>query len=330
MKNQILEKLREKFIGCILGSAVGDALGAPYEGRRGSRIPLKVGIPAEYGQIRGYPKGQYTDDTQMSLAIIRAIIKTGKVDGEAIAREFIPLWKNGEIIGAGMSCTEAINRLIRGEADWKTAGTGRGRAGNGSAMRVAPVGLWDYNKPEHLVEDAAISSIITHHDERCTAGAVCVAYMVAYAIKAESINAEEIIELLNEEVNEIHKGFAEEISRLSRWLSIAEGEAIKEIRKAGNPALRYLGGWPGISPYVIPTVLITLFFFLKYPTSYEDNLIRVIKVGGDVDSTAAIMGAIAGAYNGFSSIPARLIKGLKDSQQIQKLAEDFFHKKISS
>lgn len=329
MKEKESEEIKAKYIGCILGSAIGDALGAPFEGWVGSRIPLQVGTPSEYTKIRGYPEGQYTDDTQLSIAIIRAILKTGKVDGEAIAQEFIPLWKNGEIIGAGLSCTDAITRLIRGKGDWKTVGTKRGRAGNGTAMRVAPIGLWDYDRPENLVEDASISSIITHHDERCTAGAICVASTVTYALKVKCINPEELIERLKEAIKEIHKGFAEDINRLSQWLNLTEQEAIREIAAAGNPDIYFMGRWPGISPYVIPTVLICLFFFLKYPDSYEDNLIRVIKVGGDVDSTGAIMGAIAGAYNGISSIPSRLIKGLKDHEQIYNLAEDFFNKKVA-
>jgi len=329
MKNKGSKEIRDKFIGCVLGSAIGDALGAPFEGWEGRKIPLQVGMPSEYAKMRGYPKGQYTDDTQLSLAIIKAILKTGKVDGEAIAQEFIPLWKNAEIIGAGLSCTDAITRLIGGKGDWRTVGTKRGRAGNGTAMRVAPIGLWDYDKPENLVEDATISSIITHHDERCTAGAVCVASVVAYVLKVKTIDSEKLIELLRETAKEIHEGFAEEISQLFRWLSLAEEEAISEITMAGNPDIYFMKRWFGISPYVIPTVLICLFFFLKYPNSYEDNLIRVIKVGGDVDSTAAIMGAIAGAYNGISSIPSRLIEGLKDNEQIYNLAEDFFNQQIT-
>jgi ADP-ribosylglycohydrolase len=330
MKKNSNQEIKEKFIGCIVGSAIGDALGAPYEGWEGKKIPYQVGIPAEYEKMWGYSKGQYTDDTQLSLAIIKAILKAGKVDGNTIAQEFIPLWKDAKIIGAGLSCTDAVNKLMQGKGDWKTAGTEKGRAGNGTAMRAAPIGLWDYDRAEQLVEDAAISSVITHHDERCTAGAVCIAYAVAHGIRNSAIDAEMMIDLIWNTVKEIHTGFADEVSKLSEWLTLSEKDAVEQIIAAGKPDIHLHGRWSGISPYVIPTVLICLYFFLKYPNSFEDNLIRVIKVGGDVDSTAAIMGAIAGAFNGISSIPRRLIKGLKDNQRIYKLAEEFYLKKIST
>ncbi len=330
MKKNINQEIKEKFIGCIVGSAIGDALGAPYEGWDGKKIPLQVGMPAKYGKTWNYTRGQYTDDTQLSLAIINATLKAGKVDGNTIAQEFIPLWKNKKIIGAGLSCTDAVNKLIQGEGDWKTVGTEKGRAGNGTAMRVAPIGLWDYDKPEQLVEDATISSIITHHDERCTAGAVCIALTVAYGVANNTVDSETIIDLIWDAIKEIHSGFADDISKLSKWLTLTEEDAVKQIIAAGNPDTYLHERWPGISPYVIPTVLICLYFFLKYPYSFEGNLIRVIKVGGDVDSTAAIMGAIAGSFNSISAIPQHLIKGLKDNQHIYKLAEEFYLKKLVS
>ena len=66
--------LRERFLGCLLGCAVGDALGAPYEGLWSRSIPDEATLLTDYGEFEGYPKGQYTDDTQLSLATIESIL----------------------------------------------------------------------------------------------------------------------------------------------------------------------------------------------------------------------------------------------------------------
>jgi len=187
--------------------------------------------------------------------------------------------------------------------------------------------LWDYDCQERIISDATIASIITHRDERSIAGAIAVATTVAYGVNHDAIDGEELIDLLVSSISEVHSSFARAISQLPRWLSIDEGEAVREIIRSGEPDMG-LGGWGGgITPYVIPTVLICLYYFLRSPNSFLSNVVKVINVGGDTDTTGAIQGAMSGAFNGMGAIPENLLKGLKDSRDIIKLAEEFYQLK---
>ena len=319
--------VKEKFLGCIVGTGVGDALGAPFEGSPPGQLFPSEGGKFYYEGLFRYPLGQYTDDTQMTLAIMRAIIKEGRVEGRAIAEQFVPLWQRGEIVGPGGSCTEAVLNLLSGRVSWEEAGTPRGRAGNGAAMRVSPIGLWDYDHPERIIPDATTASIITHRDERSVAGAIAVATTVAYGVNHDTVDGEELIGLLVSATSGVHSGFARTISQLPRWLRINEEEAVEEIIRSGEPEIGLEGWGGGVTPYVIPTVLICLYYFIRSPNSFLPNVVKVINVGGDTDTTGAIQGAMSGAFNGIGAIPEHLVEGLKDSRDIIELTEDFYQQK---
>jgi ADP-ribosylglycohydrolase len=317
--------LQDRFLGVIVGTAVGDALGAPYEGHSRRRLLKLGGIGDGYRPIRGYPLGQYTDDTQLTLAIARSIIDCRGVNGEDIARRFVQLWRSGEIVGAGASCSQAVRNIMRG-THWQQAGTEPGRAGNGTAMRVSPVGLWHYNRPlDILKRDAIISSIITHHDPRSTAGAVAVAGGVAYAVSHQRIDTGELVDQLADLVADVSPEFAEYINRLPHWLGLPEDQARWEIAAAGwrkpEDRLDY------ITPFVIPTVLICLYYFLKFPADFLGNIRRVILAGGDVDTTAAISGALSGAYTGIGAIPRTLVDGVLNSRHLRQVGIELWQAK---
>lgn len=314
----MIASVKDKFLGAIMGTAVGDALGAPYEGQPRSQLYMQNEVGDAYAPLQGYPLGQYTDDTQMTLAIAESIIDCDKVDGEDIARRFARLWQTGEIVGAGISCSQAARNIMLG-VSWREAGSEVGRAGNGTVMRVSPVGLWHYNSPVDVLKwDAAISSIITHKDKRSTAGAVVIAFCIAHIVSHERIIKDELIDQLCTIVDDIHPEFAELIECLPHWLTLSEDHARWEIAVAGwgKPEERL----DFISPFVIPTVLICLYYFLKCPGDFWGNIKRVILAGGDVDTTAAITGALGGAYVGIGAIPSALVDGVLNSRHIIQVA----------
>ncbi len=316
---------KDKFLGAIMGTAVGDALGAPYEGQSRSQLYMQSGVGDKYVPIQGYPLGQYTDDTQMTLAIAESIIDCKKVDGEDIARRFVRLWRTGEIVGAGISCSQAVRNIMLG-VNWREAGSEVGRAGNGTAMRVSPVGLWHYNSPIDVLKwDAAISSIVTHKDKRSTAGAVVVAYCVAYIVSNEQTLKDELTDQLCTIIDDVNPEFAEYIECLPYWLTLPDDHARWEIAAAGwrRPEERL----DFISPFVLPTVLISLYYFLKSPDDFWGNIKRVIMAGGDVDTTAAITGALSGAYVGINAIPPALVEGVLDSRHIKQVATTLWETK---
>lgn len=167
--------LQDSTLGCIIGCAVGDALGAPYEGLWGDCIPEESHLLSEFAEFEGYPRGQYTDDTQLTIATIESIIQQKDIIPHEIAKSIAKLWKTQAVIGPGGACTCAADSFLR-SGDWKNCGAPKGSAGNGTAMRMAAVGLFFINNPSSLPEIAAHISQITHKDMRSVAGGIAIAY----------------------------------------------------------------------------------------------------------------------------------------------------------
>lgn len=90
-------ELKDRFLGCLIGCAVGDALGAPFEGLWSHSIPDEDALLAGFGEFEGYPPGQFTDDTQLSLATVQAILKATDVVPSEIARSIARLWKTESV-----------------------------------------------------------------------------------------------------------------------------------------------------------------------------------------------------------------------------------------
>jgi len=328
----------DRFTGCILGQAVGDALGFPVEGWPAEQTAAAVTpFPDHFTPhpCALFPPGQYTDDTQMMRAILTSLVEwcpealegRKQVDPGDIAARFVPLWREGEIVGRGGATTEAVLRLMAG-VPWRESGAPPPQAGNGSAMRTSPLGLWLYDDPAALARAAADVSRITHADPRCLSGAVAISAAVAYAASHDTIDAVSFIAFVAGLTRPYHAGFAALIEHLPRWLQMDESAAVREIRHAGLPPDQE-PDWPGISPFVIPTVLVCLYAFLRTPADYCEPVRFVIAQGGDVDTTGAITGAISGAFNGIEAVPESLACAVTDQgrhgyEELRALAEQLW------
>ncbi len=317
-----MRELGDRFLGSIIGCGVGDALGAPFQGV----LPGYIGLRPEefeFRRIPGYPLGQYTDDTQLTLAIMRAICRSGAVEGSTIAEEFVALWTSGEIVGAGASCTDAVFNMLRRGMNWDEAGTSEGRAGNGTAMRAAPIGLWNCAHPNEIEDDARISSIITHKDTRSIGGTIAVAMAVSLCVNSTDINPPDFLGRISRTVRGTSELFADYLDKLTGWLYLEPAEALPHIYAAGEPDIGPRNP-PWVTPYVIPTVICALYFFLRNPHDFMQSVVGAIGAGGDTDTVGAITGAVSGAFNGMSSIPQNLVRTLKDSEDILALTERFY------
>ena len=315
-ENEHVAELRELFAGCLLGGAVGDALGAPFEGLWGDTIPEQAELLAGFGEFEGYPRGQYTDDTQLSLATVEAILEVGRVEPSEIATAIAALWANESVVGPGGACTRAAHAFLNG-ANWSTCGAPVGQAGNGTAMRTAALGLCYMTSPDDLPEAVADISRITHHDSRSVAGGVAVAKAVQILVSAEP-SAPELCEAVASAMERCDGEFAGLVRDLPSRLSEPKAVALNQIAAAGQ--LRAEFDRPIITPFVVPTVLAALFAVLRHPKSWSDAVAYVIRLGGDVDTTGSIVGAIMGAKLGVSVIPAHLAEGVLDQERIRVLA----------
>src|SRR5262245_15796617 len=138
-------RLTVRVVGCVMGGAAGDALGAPFEGLWSRCIPKAPALLAGYAEYEGFPRGQYTDDTQLTVATLRSVVRRGRVDPADIARSIARLWRSQAVVGPGGPCTAADRLLAAGH--WSDCGAPVGQAGNGTAMRTAALGLFFLDRP---------------------------------------------------------------------------------------------------------------------------------------------------------------------------------------
>jgi len=301
-------------LGTLLGGAVGDAMGAPFEGLWAESIPSADSLAASFHEYHGYPTGQYTDDTQLTLATINSIVEQDDIIVADIAREISELWRHHSVIGPGGACTQAAEQYLA-TGDHRNMGAPAGQAGNGTAMRTAALGLW-FKKEESLIPMVADISRITHLDSRSVAGGIAIA-MAAHLLSSEKdIHPRSFCCKLADACRDTNSEMADLILKLPDHLN-SEG-VLDFIAHAGQSIPEF--DKPIITPFVIPTVLASLYSILTYPDSWIRAVTFAVGLGGDVDTLGAIVGALAGARHGVDAIPKNLINCLQDSSDIEVLA----------
>jgi ADP-ribosyl-[dinitrogen reductase] hydrolase len=259
----------------FLGLAVGDALGATTEFMTPGEIRAKFGV---HRKVRGggwlhLKPGQVTDDTEMSLCIARALTTAGGWDLEGIARQ-LAAWLKGNPRDVGATCRRGIRDfMVKGQLetpynDWD--------AGNGAAMRMAPVALFTLGDEALLARCAVAQARLTHHHPLSDAACVTVGRMVQQA-------------LLGADRFALH--------------------ALTRELVAAHPNFRFNNYKGNATAYVVDT-LQTVFHYLFTTANFEECLLGVVNQGGDADTTGAIAGMIAGAFYGLQAIPDGWLKKL--------------------
>lgn len=308
---------KDQFSGCLIGQCLGDATGFVVEGffpaacKRYIEDYLKTDRVGEFGKFP-FTFGQYSDDSQLARELMQSYVACGRFDPGDYAERIKRIFAEKRIVGFGYSTKEAVKRLFLG-IPWEESGIPAPSAGNGSAMRAAPVGLFFFDNPHMLVQAAHDQGRITHRDPRCSAGAAAVSGAVALALRETKIEADSFISTLSEWTGEIDSGFSQELLKLSQWIALSPEEAVIHIAKAGfDPDYVDDEEWTGISGFVVSSVLWSLYAFLRSPNDYWETICTAIETGGDVDTTAAMAGAISGAYLGIDAIPSHLRHLLND------------------
>ena len=300
--------LRSKFVGCLVGSAVGDALGSSFEGS--SIFELKV----EHEHF----SGRWTDDTHMMIGVAESLIEKGGFDGSHMAQTFIRNYEDEPWRGYAYGPPQVF-RWIRSGVAWNEAAKrlfgGEGSYGNGAAMRVAPVGLFYCDDPEQLRAVAYASGEITHTHPLGREGAALQAYAVALAVKEDPFSRLDLFTFLGKlrdfTSNEVYKEKLEKVESL-----LGEADKRRVVRGLGN----------GVEAHnSVPTAI---YCFLRNSSSFEEAVQYAISLGGDTDTIGAMTSAITGAYHGAEAIPEGWKSRLERRDYIETLAEKLWRTKI--
>jgi ADP-ribosyl-[dinitrogen reductase] hydrolase len=309
--------LTDRVLGCVLGGAVGDALGAPFEGLWSRSIPEPAVLLSDYAEFEGFPRGQYTDDTQLTVATLQSIVHAAGIDPADVARSIARLWRSQAVVGPGGACTAAADRLLAG-GHWSDCGAAVGQAGNGTAMRTAALGLYFLPSPHDLAVEVAQVSRITHQDPRCVAGGVAVASAARLLAAQPEVTADELCGAVAEEMRPFDPRFAGLVAGLPAHLGGDAATALEYVAWSGGEAREFEEII--ITPYVVPTVLAALWAVASFPDSWREAVAAAIGLGGDVDTLGAIVGGLMGARLGLGSVPGHLTQGVVGLHRLRALA----------
>jgi len=282
----------------LTGLAIGDALGMPFETHSFMSEALQKWdgsfLSGETNILQPEREpGEWTDDTKMALGLAESLVETSTYDPVVASSKYVEWYQSGDLRGIGNATREAMDRLIRGH-HWNQSGVLHAQ-GNGSAMRAAPLGFF-FRKSLITVGDMVrIDARITHRDTEAEEGAVAVALAVAL-LAEKTVEKHELIKpILNLLHNNPESSTVTMIETKLIELQNFLGEAleVKEVLK------RLIDS--GTGAHVVETVPAAFLCFMS-TESFKDAVELAVRAGGDCDTTAAITGAMAGAYYGEEQI----------------------------
>lgn len=304
------ETLRDKFRGCLIGLAVGDAIGATNEFKSRDFCRRNPVVDMVGGGCWRLKPGQWTDDTSMAFAMGAAIVEKGAFDAVAIMKNFVD-WRQGIAFGPsdGRGCFDiggttaaALGRFARdgnpfaGRADAHTAA-------NGCLMRLAPVPLYTFGRGATAREFCAGGSArLTHAEPRCIDATVFLAEFI-HAILSGPTSV---------------GGFAAQYKGAGR----CETPQLKDMlarqcwRDVTGNSVRGSG-------YVIDCLEASLWAFYQ-TESFAECVLAAANLGDDADTTGAVAGQLAGAWYGYERIPASWREKLDRRDELLAVADELF------
>jgi ADP-ribosylglycohydrolase len=317
---------QDRILGSLVGLAAGDCLGAPVEGKRPSDIFARFGVLRDFQ----YDAPIWTDDTQQALVLAEATVRHGVPDPSWVGRRYVemshPRGKRrfGCHRGTGRGFRHSVVRFEECQ-DWRRSGDPE-RAGNGAAMRIAPVATALRALPDEEFARAITEvSMVTHRELRAIAGALAVGWLAA------RLSAEPGYPVPNRRGHELLADLVSWVQAREAWLQ----RAYPELAPHGGDLLdvstllrrlfdRWDGGWTAqeteivdfasarlgagtfaTAGYVLCSVVTSIALVLASSKSLEETVVHAVNLGGDADTVGAMVGGMAGAAAGLSAIPER-------------------------
>jgi ADP-ribosyl-[dinitrogen reductase] hydrolase len=292
-------ELSDRFRGCLLGLAAGDAVGTSVEFMpRGSFKPLTDMVGGGPFHLKA---GQWTDDTSMALCLAESLATCQGFDAQDQMQRYLDWYRHGKWSSTGTcfdigGATRAALERFQATGEAFSGSTNPQSAGNGSLMRLAPVALYFAYSLEEAWHYAGESSRTTHAVQECVDACALFAGMLVLALHGKEKTA-----ILAEPADLTLQ--SEKIRAIARGDYQHKSEA--QIRGSG---------------YVVEALEAALWCFWNTQT-FAEAILAAVNLGDDADTTAAICGQLAGAYYGESGIPADWLERLYLRQEIGALAE---------
>lgn len=325
--------MNNKYSAVLLGCAIGDALGMPVETWKREQIKKYVGRvetfidpPSpkdengqrikedEFGEFPEWfwtiKKGQFTDDTILTLAITESLVENNGIDYEDLAKKqaaayfhYVALDENR---GFGGTTKKAFENLKNG-VQYLKSGAAPG-TGNGPIMKTSPIAIYMDATNDYVggMQAAETVARMTHENENAVVGALVQTDTVYKLLRNQFSNESELIENCLKLTK--HKSKDSELEKKLVWIRENKDATVETaIEKLGVGCLAH------------ESYSFTLFMFQKYWDNLYEGLIETVNCGGDCDTTGAMYGTLLGAKEGLGVFPDELIKNVERSEEILEL-----------
>jgi ADP-ribosylglycohydrolase len=301
--------MKDRYDGCLLGLAVGDALGTTVEFKTPGSFPPVETITG--GGPFNLKAGEWTDDTSMALCLAESLIERREFDAADQMDRYLRwrdqghLSSHGRCFDIGVTVSGALSRYERtgeaysGSRDPRTAG-------NGSLMRLAPAPLFYAGWPREAIQMAGESSLTTHGAEEAVDGCRYMAALIVGALRGVSKE-----ELLSDHFDPVG-GVWQEGPLSPKIAEIAAGS----FKGRNPPQIRGTG-------YVVASLEAALWAFY-HGSSFREGALLAVNLGDDADTTGAIYGQLAGAFYGAAAIPEEWRNVLAKRELIERFADALY------
>ncbi|GLW00450.1 ADP-ribosylglycohydrolase family protein [Streptomyces lavendulae] len=268
----------------LRGLALGDALGSQYF------VPVNYPLLKRRELPPGTEPWQWTDDTEMACSVVAVLARHGRIDQDALAASFADHHDFDRGYGPAVN---RMLRLVREGEDWRTLAAelfnGQGSWGNGAAMRIAPLGAWYADDPEQATHQAEISAYTTHQHREAVCGAMAVAAAAALAASPGGPpTAEELLDGVIALVPRSAVGAG--VRRARDMLDYGDATTVAAVLGCGRRTSAH------------DTVPFALWSAARSLDDFERAFWTTAQVGGDVDTTCAIVGGVLGG-RGEAALP---------------------------
>ena len=311
-EDELDQRRTDRFRGCLLGLAVGDAVGTTVEFKaRDSFAPV---TDMTGGGPFSLPLGAWTDDTSMALCLATSLVEQGGFDAHDQMQRYVR-WRNegylssiGRCFDIGSTTSSALARFVRSGEPYSGSDDPH-NAGNGSIMRLAPVPMFFAHDAQTAIALAAESSRTTHAAAECLDACRLFAAILLAAL--DGADKQSIL-------FGPHLGLAAGPALSPKIQAIADGvyrdKQADQIRGSG---------------YVVDSLEAALWCFWR-TDNFRDAILAAANLGDDADTTAAVCGQVAGAYYGQSGIPGHWLKSLVMTREIRGLADQLRNSQIGA
>lgn len=287
-----MPNLHDRIAGCLLAGALGDSIGAFFE----NQITPQFTIPSDL---------RVTDDTQLTIATSESIIASSSVDPESVAARMTDWFRERRISGIGASTLKALTELDAG-GHWAMVGaTGERSAGNGAAMRVAPLAF--FLDPTNDADRTTIRDVcrITHRNDESYLGALAILYAINRG-KLDTGLIEYLIDRLPD--SRVRDRFNEIYS---------DHLSAEQLAPRHEP-----------SGYVVDSVPLSVLFAIE-SDSVLGSIQSIVEFGGDTDTIASMFGHVFGAIHGLDCLPMAIVEQIDEYKLVSQTAADLYRVAIA-